>query len=55
LADGHHFDFEAVLLYTQRWDLIARWTSYNGEAAVARFDEMVEAGLRAVPLDALVA
>jgi len=55
LADGHHFDFEAVLLYTQRWDLIARWTSYNGEAAVARFDEMVEAGLRAVPLDTLVA
>ena len=54
LSDGHHFDFEAVLLYTQRWDLIARWTSYNGEAAVARFDEMVDAGLRAVPLDALV-
>jgi hypothetical protein len=55
LADGHHFDFEAVLLYTQRWDLIARWTSYNGEEAVARFDEMVEAGLRSVPLDTLVA
>jgi hypothetical protein len=55
LADGHHFDFEAVLLYTQRWDLIARWTGYSGEEAVVRFDEMVEAGLRAVPLDALVA
>jgi hypothetical protein len=55
LADGHHFDFEAVLLYTQRWSLIARWTSYNGKAALARFDEMVEAGLRPVSLDALVA
>jgi hypothetical protein len=55
LADGHHFDFEAVLLYTQRWDLIARWTGYNGETAMVRFDEMVESGLRAAPLDALVA
>jgi hypothetical protein len=55
LADGHHFDFEAVLLYTQRWDLIARWTAYSGEAAVGRFDEMVEAGLRDVRLDALIA
>jgi Protein of unknown function (DUF2764) len=55
LSDGHHFDFEAVLLYTQRWGLIARWTSYSGEVAQARFDEMVEAGLRAVPLDTLVA
>ena len=55
LADGHHFDFEAVLLYTQRWDLIARWTGYSGEAAVARFDELVEAGLRSVDPDTLVA
>jgi hypothetical protein len=55
LSDGHHFDFEAVLLYTQRWSLIARWTSYDGAAAVTRFDEMVEAGLRALPLNALVA
>jgi hypothetical protein len=55
LADGHHFDFEAVVIYTQRWDLIARWTGYDSEAAVARFDELVETGLRTLPLDALVA
>jgi hypothetical protein len=57
LSDGHHFDFEAVLLYTQRWSLIARWTSYDGEAALARFDELVEAGIRGapLPLDSLVA
>jgi Protein of unknown function (DUF2764) len=55
LSDGHHFDFEAVLIYTQRWDLIARWTCYNGEAALTRFDEMVEAGLQAAPPDVLVA
>jgi hypothetical protein len=55
LADGHHFDFEAVLLYTQRWELVARWTAQSGAAAVERFDEMVEAGLREVRLDALIA
>jgi hypothetical protein len=55
LSDGHHFDFEAVLIYTQRWSLIARWTSHDAEAALARFDELVEAGLRSLPLDAIVA
>jgi hypothetical protein len=55
LSDGHHFDFEAVLIYTQRWSLIARWTSYDGKAARGRFDELVDAGLRAVSLDTLVA
>ncbi len=49
LGVGHHFDFEAVLIYALRWDLIARWTSYDGEAALARFDTMVESGLAAPP------
>jgi hypothetical protein len=55
LSDGHHFDFEAVLIYTQRWSLIARWTSHNGKEALERFDNLVEAGLRAVPLDVVAA
>jgi len=55
LSDSHHFDFEAVLIYTQRWSLIARWTSYDGAAALARFDELVEAGLGVEPLEAIVA
>jgi len=55
LSDGHHFDFEAVLIYTQRWSLIARWTSYDGAAALTRFDELVETGLHGAALDNLVA
>lgn len=45
LADGHFFDFEAVLIYAMRWDLIARWTTYNAEAAAQRFKALVEAGM----------
>jgi hypothetical protein len=55
LSDSHHFDFEAVLIYTQRWSLIARWTSYDGATALARFDELVESGLHDVSLDNAVA
>ena len=51
VSEGHHFDFEAVVVYCNRWDLVARWTAYEGEAAVARFDELVEAALG--PMDAL--
>jgi hypothetical protein len=45
IADGHHFDFEAVVIYALRWDLIARWTRYQPEPATQRFVEMVEAGM----------
>ena len=48
VAEGHHFDFEAVLIYSMRWDLVARWTAYRSDAAVVRFDEMVREGLGAV-------
>jgi hypothetical protein len=47
-SEGHYFDFEAVLIYSMRWDLVARWTAYRGEAAVTRFDEMVQDGLQDV-------
>jgi len=55
LSDGHHFDFEAVLIYTQRWSLIARWIGHDGEAAQERFDRLVEAGLGGALPDDLVA
>jgi hypothetical protein len=48
VANGHHFDFEAVLIYSMRWDLIARWTACHGDEAMARFDEMVREGLENV-------
>ena len=42
VSDGHYLDFEAVVVYVLRWDMIARWTTYDGDAAVRRFDELVE-------------
>jgi hypothetical protein len=45
---SHHFDFEAVLIYSMRWDLIARWTACHGDEAAARFEEMVQEGLEDV-------
>ncbi|TVQ86163.1 MAG: DUF2764 family protein [Chromatiaceae bacterium] len=41
LSDGHYFDFEAVVIYVARWELIAHWTSFDAEAAGARFDALL--------------
>lgn len=48
VAEGHHFDFEAVLIYSVRWDLVACWTGCRGEEALLRFEEMVREGLEEV-------
>lgn len=48
LGTGHYFDFEAVVLYVLRWDLIDRWVRYDGEAAVERFKHLVYAAIREV-------
>jgi hypothetical protein len=45
LGGGHYFDFEAVVIYVLRWDIIDRWTSYSGPAAARRFERLVEQGL----------
>lgn len=45
LAGEHEFDFEAVVIYVLKWNIVDRWGRYNGEAAMRRFDEMVDAGL----------
>ncbi len=44
-AQEHYFDLEAVIIYVQRWDIIDRWTTYSGEAAVKRFNTLVDEGL----------
>jgi len=41
----HEFDFDAVVLYTLRHDMVARWLSRSPEKAQQRFDELVIAGL----------
>jgi hypothetical protein len=47
-SDGHYLDFEAVVIYVLRWDMIARWTTYDGEEAARRFDELVEQAMAGV-------
>ena len=54
-SEGHEFDFEAVLLYCLRWEVIARWTRYTSEAATTRFDHLVREGLAGVDLDSIAA
>lgn len=55
IGEGHHFDFEAVTLYVMRWDLIARWTSYEAEAAERRFDALVDEALSDSELQGIAA
>lgn len=50
IGAGHEFDFEAVVVYVTRWDLVARWTRYDADAALARFDDLLEAALAGVEL-----
>jgi len=41
----HEFDFEAVVLYVLRYNLVARWLGYSVPEARTRFDTLVTAGL----------
>lgn len=45
VGSNHYFDFAAVVIYVLRWDVVNRWLSYNSEAAVQRFDDLVSAAL----------
>lgn len=54
MADGHDFDFEAMLIYSMRWDLVARWTGYRSDEAAVRFQEMLDAGLKDMGPDDLI-
>ncbi len=45
LTQGHQFDFISVVLYVLRWDIVARWTSYNHDTALQHFDELLNEGL----------
>jgi hypothetical protein len=47
----HYFDFEAVVVYVCRWDLVARWTRCDPDRALARFDALLETALDGVGLD----
>ena len=55
VSEGHEFDFEAVLIYVMRWDLVARWVGYQADGATQRFEEMVEDTLSTFDFEALAA
>lgn len=44
-AGEHMFDFEAVVIYVLKWNIIDRWVRYNAEAAAKRFQDLTEAAL----------
>lgn len=47
LSGEHEFDFEAVVIYVLKWNIVNRWSGYNGEAAKKRFEDLVDASLGA--------
>jgi hypothetical protein len=47
---GHYFNFEAVIIYVLRWDIVNRWSRNDQQAALARFNQLVDAGLKSVDL-----
>ncbi len=42
LAEEHLFDFESLLLYLARWEVMARWTSLDSALGAARFEELIQ-------------
>jgi len=45
VAEEHYFDFEAVVVYVLRWDVINRWSRYNSQRAEQRFGKMLDSAL----------
>ena len=45
VAGEHYFDFEAVVLYVLRWDVIDRWSRYNSQRAKQRFEKILDSAL----------
>ncbi len=45
LSTKHRFDFEAVVIYVLRWNLVSRWTSYDADKAESRFRQLVDISL----------
>ncbi len=42
---AHQYDFEAVVVYVLKWNIVDRWGRYDGEAAAKRFEELTEDAL----------
>ncbi len=47
-GNGHYFDFEAVVIYVLRWDIINRWRQCDPQQALTRFNRMVDTCMQQV-------
>ena len=47
---GHYFDFEAVIIYVLRWDMISRWSGNDKTLALTRFNHLLDSGLQQIDL-----
>ena len=47
---GHYFNFEAIIIYVLRWDIISRWSGNSKELAIKRFNNLVETGLQSIDI-----
>jgi len=45
LKGQHQYDFEAVVAYVIKWNIVDRWGRYNNEEAAKRFEQLTEAAL----------
>jgi len=45
LGQAHYSDFEAVVLYVLRWDIVNRWSQCDEQAAMLQFEALVNYGL----------
>ncbi len=45
LSEEHYFDFEAVVLYVLRWNLINRRVNFDPDTAVQRFHALVDSAI----------
>ena len=45
LSARHSFDFEAVVFYVLKWNIVNRMVEYNSVAALKRFKELTRQGM----------
>ena len=45
LKGEHHYDFVAVVVYVLKWNILDRWSRYDGAQASVRFEELTDAAL----------
>jgi hypothetical protein len=45
IGHGHYFDFEAIVIYVLRWNIVNRWVQCDKQAAMRQFEILVNEGL----------